>query len=192
MNKDIAFEIVGNDAENLSKFKKLHKKCLCGTVGDKLSYTFVPTAMGMTITVKCSCGKKLMLGNFMDYDSGNFDEEKNRTLTKEDLINKEFEEDVMNILFFEDPRSCRIASASDQTFDMIFFYAVGLAAHADKRISSSILYKYTLDEYHSQKNNYTGTEQENIALFYKHFKEKIREEIRKYNCDNKRLLAKLQ
>ena len=192
MNKDFSFKIEGNDAVNMSKFRKLHEKCACGSAGDKMSYTFTPTAMGVAITVKCSCGQKLMLGNFMDYDSGNFDKEKNRPLTKEDLINKEFEEDVMNILFFEDPRSCRIASASDQTFDMIFFYAVGLATHADKRISSSILYKYPVDGYHSQKNNYTGTEQENIALFYKHFKEKIRGEVKKYDCQNKRLLAKLQ
>jgi len=36
-----------------------------------------------------------------------------------------------------------------------------------------------------------GWKQENIELFFRHFKQKIRDEIEKYDCDNEALLEKL-
>ena len=68
---------------------------------------------------------------------------------------------------------------------------MGVACHSDSRISKSVLYSYSLDKNHHETKNYTGTEQENIELFFRHFKQKIRDEIEKYDCDNEALLEKL-
>lgn len=186
--KNIVFSIAGKDATNLAKFKRIHKRCISGTTGDKYSYTFVPTAIGMATTVKCSCGQEILLGNFMDHDQREVDISKLGPLTEEDVANKAFEEDAYSILCLEDPRLCRIFTAREQSFDMIYFFAVGKAQHADKRISKSILYSYTLDERHHQTDNYLGTDQENIDLFFEYFRDRVREEIAKYDCKNERLL----
>ena len=183
----ITFEINGTDYVNLKKFEKQHKHCLSGTCGDKLSYSFIPTGMGMAITVKCSCGQKLSLGDFMDYDSGEYDEKKNRPLTEKDLKNQRFEEAVNAILVLENPRLFRIAMRADQTFDLIYAYAAGLSMYADERIAKAILPKIELDELHSEIKNYTGTDSENIQKFYGHFKRNVLEELDAYQSDNQRL-----
>lgn len=189
--EDITFKIIGRDAKKLNEFQKLHDGCLEGLAGDRFSYSFSPTSLGMAITVSCSCGQKLFLGNFMDHDEKEVDMSKYGPLSQTDIENKKFEEDAFRILQMESPRICMIASARKQTFDMIYFFAVGVACNADPRISKSILYIYSLDKYHHQTNNYTGSERENIELFFRHFKQKIRDEIEKYDCDNEALLKKL-
>ena len=189
--EDITFKIIGRDAKKLNEFQKLHDGCLEGLAGDRFSYSFSPTSLGMAITVSCSCGQKLYLGNFLDHDEKEIDLIKYGPLSKRDLENKKFEEDVLRILQMEDPRICAIASARKQTFDMIYFFAMGVACHSDSRISKSVLYSYSLDKNHHETKNYTGTEQENIELFFKYFKQKIREEIEKYDCENEALLKKL-
>ncbi|WP_031553871.1 hypothetical protein [Oribacterium sp. FC2011] len=189
--EDITFKIIGRDAKKLNEFQKLHDGCLEGLAGDRFSYSFSPTSLGMAITVSYSCGQKLYLGNFLDHDEKEIDLSKYGPLSKRDLENKKFEEDVLRILQMEDPRICAIASARKQTFDMIYFFAMGVACHSDSRISKSVLYSYSLDKNHHETKNYTGTEQENIELFFKYFKQKIREEIEKYDCENEALLKKL-
>ena len=64
---DITFKVTGRDAEKLNEFQKLHDGCLEGMAGGRFSYSFSPTSLGMAITVSCSCGQKLFLGNFMNY-----------------------------------------------------------------------------------------------------------------------------
>ncbi len=183
----ISFEINGTDYVNLKKFEKQHKHCLSGTCGDKLSYSFIPTGMGLAITVKCSCGQKLSLGNFMDYDSGEYDEKKHRPLTEEDLKNQRFEEAVNAILVLENPRLFRIAMMADQRFELIYAYAAGLSMYADERIAKAILPKIELDELHSEIKNYTGTDEENIQKFYKYFKKKVLDELETFHSENERL-----
>ena len=183
----ITFEINGTDYVNLKKFEKQHKHCLSGTCGDKLSYSFIPTGMGLAITVKCSCGQKLSLGNFMDYDSGEYDEKKHRPLTEEDLKNQRFEEAVNAILVLENPRMFRIAMRVDQCFDLIYAYAAGLSMYADERIAKAILPRIELDELHSEIKNYTGADEENIQKFYKYFKKKVLDELETYHSENERL-----
>ena len=187
-DENVVFSIAGKDASDLAKFKRLHKKCISGTTGDKYSYTFVPTTIGLATIVKCSCGQKILLGNFMDHGQTEVDISKIGPLTEEDVVNKAFEEDAYSILCLEDPRLCRIFTAREQSFDMIYFFAVGIARHSDERISKAILYSYSLDECHHQTDNYLGTDKENINLFFAHFRDGVREEIAKYDCKNDRLL----
>ncbi|SFQ42525.1 hypothetical protein SAMN04487928_14436 [Butyrivibrio proteoclasticus] len=66
--EDITFKITGRDAKKLNEFQKLHDGCLEELAGDRFSYSFSPTSLGMAITVSCSCGQKLFLDNFMDHD----------------------------------------------------------------------------------------------------------------------------
>ncbi|MCR5649728.1 MAG: hypothetical protein K6F86_00930 [Lachnospiraceae bacterium] len=68
--ENITFKITGNDMRNLRKFRKQHKNCPQVTACDQFNYSFTPTGLGLAISVKCSCGQELMLGDFMDYDSG--------------------------------------------------------------------------------------------------------------------------
>ena len=189
---EFTFSIEGKDADVLAKFKKAHARCLAGTAGDRFSYSFSPSSLGMAITVNCSCGQKLFLGDFMDHDARNIDLNNYGPLSKEDIANRMFEDDAYKILQMEDPRICVIGSAMKQSFHMIYFFAVGIASHSDPRIAKSILPSYSLDEHHHQTNNYTGTDEESIDLFYKYFKKKIREEIKKYDCRNERLIKKLE
>ena len=65
MNNDVfRFEIGGDDLVKLKKFRRRHEACFCGSAGDKYVYEFIPTGLGTVITVTCSCGKKLGLGDF--------------------------------------------------------------------------------------------------------------------------------
>lgn len=85
----ITFEIKGNDLKNVNKFCKQHKNCFHGAAGEQFVYSFLPTGLGLLTTVKCSCGQTLEIGDFMDYDSGGYDEEKCRVLTEEDHVRGE-------------------------------------------------------------------------------------------------------
>lgn len=123
---DITFKVTGRDAEKLNEFQKLHDGCLEGMAGGRFSYSFSPTSLGMAITVSCSCGQKLFLGNFMDHDEKEVDMSKYGPLSQTDIENKKFEEDAFRILQMESPRICMIASARKQTFEMIYFFAVGV------------------------------------------------------------------
>ena len=60
----IIFEISGKDLEKLKIFKKEHEPCFekfHDLIGAQFVYTFIPTGLGMYITVKCSCGEKQIL-----------------------------------------------------------------------------------------------------------------------------------
>jgi hypothetical protein len=39
----------------------------CGTIGDRFSYTFTPTSLGIIAKVTCGCGKSLCLTDFNDW-----------------------------------------------------------------------------------------------------------------------------
>ena len=185
------FSINEADIEKLKKFEKQHKKCNMGMAADKFSYTFCPTSLGMAITVECSCGQKLLLGNFLDHDESEYNEEEHRPLTEQDLMNQRFEEAALMILQLKDPRVFRIAFRSDQSFEIIHAYAEGLAVFADNRITEAILYKTMVGKNNSFIENYHGDDLENIKLFYDHFEKNIRKEIKKYDCTNQRLLDEL-
>ena len=176
----IEFEISGNDFKNLKKFRKQHEDCLCGFDGGQFEYSFVPTGMGTLISVKCSCGQTLELGTFMYNELQEYDEHKNRPLTEADHNNKRFEDAANRILLVEDPRLFRIAYQADQSFESVYLLACG-ACFADERIWKCIL------------NNYADyeTEKEKIDAFYSYFKDHVKAEISKYDCENTSLLRAL-
>ncbi|WP_044917104.1 hypothetical protein [Butyrivibrio sp. WCE2006] len=186
-----AFIISGSDFDKLTLFKKQHSECGYGTAGDKMIYSFIPTGIGTAITVECSCGQKLMLGDFLDRDETEYNAAEHEPLTSEDIKNAEFEDAANKILFLKNPRRYRAVSAADQTFEAIYNYAVGVAAYADERIAASILYKESLDELHRSVKNYTGDDEEDIKRFYNYFECRIREELGKYKCTNKKILEAL-
>lgn len=190
IDEKIAFEISGSDYINLTKFREQHKNCLHGAAGDQFSYTFIPTGLGMAITVRCSCGQELLLGDFMDNESGEYDEYKTRVLTQEDEKNKRFEEAALYILNMKSPRLFRIGFQTDQSFELIYSISTyGIAGLSDERISRCILWKYTIGENGEQVDNYDNLdEKEKIKAFYDYFEEHLKNEINKYDCDNKRLV----
>lgn len=183
----IIFEINGADVKKLKRFERQHKNCSMGMEGGKFSYTFIPTGLGLAITVECSCGQKLFLGDFLDGPSEEYDDSKLRPLTESDIQNQKFEEAARTILTLENHKLFRMAMRQDQDFEIVYAYATGLARYADPRISKAILYKIKLDEMHSQIENYTGTNEENLEKFFTHFKGAVLEELNKYHSENERL-----
>ncbi len=99
----IEFEISGNDFKNLKKFRKQHEDCLYGFTDGKFEYSFTPTGLGMIVSVKCTCGQTLSLGDYMDYESGEYNEKKNRVLTPEDKENEKFEAAAIIIISLKIP-----------------------------------------------------------------------------------------
>ncbi len=77
----IVFEIDGKDFKNVKKFWRQHKKCIKGTACDQFEYSFVPTSLGLAGSVKCSCGQTLSVGDFLDSEPEEYDEDKFRVLT---------------------------------------------------------------------------------------------------------------
>ena len=70
--RDCKFEITDEQYEKIVKWDKEHECTLkpqhgidkyVGAIGGHLSVTFIPTSIGMFITVKCSCGKELHLND---------------------------------------------------------------------------------------------------------------------------------
>lgn len=58
------FHIDVSDYEKLDAFEIEHSKCRdrhSDACGGLLSYTFIPTGIGMAVSVECSCGQKLNL-----------------------------------------------------------------------------------------------------------------------------------
>lgn len=98
------FEITGKDCEKVEKFIAQHKNCPMGSAGDHFTYTFIPTGIGMATTVTCSCGQKILLGEFSNHEPEDYDEEKYKVLTKEDIDNKEFEDLAVSILNMKNSR----------------------------------------------------------------------------------------
>lgn len=190
--KETSFEISGADADRLKRFKEQHKDCPMGMAFDKFSYTFIPTGLGMATKVKCSCGQTLRLGNFMDFEADDYDEKEHGPLSDENLNNKKFEEEALLILKLENPRYCRMAFGKEQSFVLLYTYVTGFALAADERIARCLLYKKSYDEKHNTIENYSGDEAEDIALFFGHFKEKLRLELENYSCKNDRLIKKLK
>ena len=190
----ISFEIDGNDLKNVKKFRKQHKNCFQGMNGEQFEYSFMPTGLGLAASVKCSCGQKLTIGSFMDYDFGEYDEYENRVLTEEDHKNKKFEDAVLRILQMKSPRLFRIGFGKDQSFDMIYaISAYGIASVGDERIGRCILWLCDRGKNGEQIKNYEGlNEEEKIAAFYKYFEDHVREELSRYECRNKGLLDALE
>ncbi|SCX09452.1 hypothetical protein SAMN02910339_01342 [Lachnospiraceae bacterium YSD2013] len=188
---NISFEISGKDFKHLKKFRRQHKNCRQGFTGEQFEYSFVPTGMGTLISVKCSCGQTLELGTFMDNELQEYDEHKSRPLMEADHKNKRFEDAAKRILLIEDPHLFRIAYVADQSFESIYSLACG-ACFADKRLWNCILFKYEIID-GKKIDNYAEyeTEKEKIDAFYAYFKEHVKIEISKYNCENKSFLEKL-
>jgi len=129
---------------------------------DKYSYTFIPTSLGMAIEVKCSCGQTLSLGDLLVNIDRPYDEEKTRPLSRQDLINERFEEAALRIIRPKEPRISRVAFGTEQSFEMIYAYSIGVAAYADERISQAILFKVRLDKNNVWIQNYHGDDAEKI------------------------------
>jgi hypothetical protein len=72
------FHIGGEESKNLSQFLVEHNKTCKfyddgtkanppgGAIGGRLTYSFTPTTIGMTVSVKCACGAE---SNITDYGS---------------------------------------------------------------------------------------------------------------------------
>ncbi|MBP3199136.1 MAG: hypothetical protein J6N21_19345 [Butyrivibrio sp.] len=190
-NSENEFSISKADVEKFKRFDIQHRKCPVGPVADKYAYTFVSTSLGVAITVKCSCGQKILLGDVWDKDIVGVIEEEHKPMTEQDLANQRFEDDALGIIRLKDPNVYRMVFNAEQSFDIIYAYAMGVAEKADERISKAILYRIGLDEYYGTKQNYPGNDTENIQRFYTHFEQNIRDEIKKYNCKNIELLDEL-
>lgn len=188
----MTFEITGEDFKNLKRFCKQHEGCRSGMSGERLKYCFIPTGLGTAISVECSCGRKLMLGDFMDSEHERYDALKNGVVTEEERRNRAFEDAAMQILQLRDPRIFRIAFRMDQTFELLYVYAVGIARFADERIRKCLLWESSVGEYGTEIFNYDGlSDGEKISAFYDHFMKYLKEELRKYDCKNELLLRKL-
>ena len=188
----IVFEIDGKDFKNVKKFWKQHKKCTSGTAGDQFEYSFVPTSLGLAGSVKCSCGQTLSVGDFLDSEPEEYDEDKFRVLTDEDRVNEKFEEAALVILSMKNPRIFRISFLRDQDFETIYAVSVGVASVSDERIARCLLYKRERGRMGELISNYEGMDdQEKIKEFFDNFESGIKKEIAKYNCRNERLLKSL-
>ena len=192
-NEDkIVFEIAGKDYKNLKKFWKQHNKCMRGTACDQFEYSFVPTSLGIAASVTCSCGQTLRVGDFLDKEPEEYDEDKYRVLTEADRVNEKFEEAALEILQLKDPRIFRMSFLKDQDFETIYAVSAGVAAVSDGRISKCMLYKKGQIRMGTSFPNYEDMDvKEKIKTFYDHFESGIKEEIAKYNCRNEQLLRYL-
>ncbi len=189
----IVFQISGNDYKNLQRFRKQHENCDKGMAAEQFSYSFVPTGLGLLTTVTCSCGQRLELGNFMDHESGEYDEERCRVLTEEDRRNRRFEEAAYKILIMRSPRIFRMAFQMDQTFERVYLFAVGKASEADDRISKCIRWTHNRGSNGENIDQYNGLEeQEKLDAFFRYFTEHVQEELQKYDCKNELLLRTLK
>lgn len=182
------FEITGRDCEHVKKFTEQHKDCPMKSLGEKFAYTFIPTGIGIAITVSCTCGQKILLGDIVENDTEEYDEERYKVLTQEDIDNQNFEEAVMSILHHKNPRTFQMIYSCEQNFEMIYTHAIKVARKSDERISNAILYKNTFE---NEEENYTGTDEEKIQRFFSYFEECIRKEIEKYHCTNQSLMSLL-
>lgn len=189
---NIIFEITGKDLKNVKRFQKQHDDCPAGTAGDQFTYSFLPTGLGLFAYVKCSCGQTLTIGNFMDHESEEYDESKYPVLTEEDRNNKKFERAVESILAMKHPKLFHIAFRQDQSFEMIYAISAYGVVFADERISSCILPRYERHKYGNETDNYEGLDEAGkIARFYEYFEAHVKEEVKKYDCQNEQLLKRL-
>lgn len=110
-------------------------------------------------------------------------------ITKEKVIFEINGTDAKKLKRFErQHKDCPMGQ--EQSFEIVYAYAVGVARYGDPRISKSILYKVSLDAARNQIMNYTGTDEENLAKFFERFKRVVLEEMDKYHSDNERLREK--
>ena len=189
----ITFEIAGDDFKKVEMFRKQHEGCAQGMTGERFTYSFIPTGLGLFSYVKCSCGQTMTIGDFMDQKSVEYDSYENRVLTEADHLNQRFEEAVLRILQMKSPRVYRICFGKDQSFDMIYaISAYGIAFIGEERVSKCILWQNRRGERGEMIDNYEGLdEKEKIEAFYQYFEEHVRREISKYDCRNKKLLKAL-
>jgi len=139
--KDLLFSISGEDLVLLESFKRSHKNCPIGMAGDKYSYSFCPTGLGTAVTVECSCGKKLQLGSFLDYDSDPQNQEQDLSVfTYKQAQADNSRKITEHILQFKNPRIRRFFySGKGSHFEGLMVYAHGLAfAAIDERTAKRI------------------------------------------------------
>lgn len=185
-NSPKVFRIPGYQEDLLKKFMKKHRKCGVGTAADQYSYTFIPTSLGMAIYVKCGCGCELMLGDFLD------DIREYREIEPKLKDVDSFEKAAYAILSKKQVSFRRLAfRAGDYPFEQVYTYAVGIAYMADSRIGESILWKVQQDKNGCWIPTYNGTDEENLELFMDYFEKHIKQEVKKYDCKNEKLLELL-
>ncbi len=103
-----------------------------------------------------------------------------------------FERAALKILLLKDPRCCRLMFGEGYNFSAIYAYALGIASVVhDCRILDAILYRKEEGLLGTKETNYTGTDEENIRVFFEYFNDGILAEIRRYDCKNELLLRKL-
>ena len=118
------FQITGRDYKTLKKFEEIHKDCAQGMVADQFSYTFIPTSVGLAISVRCSCGRKIWLGSIMDHDGeGNLS-----VLTSEQRKAEREKRAYRLVMAYKKPVARRITRC---TWEMVSAFTAGVTAGAE-------------------------------------------------------------
>lgn len=137
----LSFTINETDFALLKSFQRIHENCPSGMAGDKYSYSFCPTGLGIAITVECSCGKQLQLGSFWDYDSDPQKLEQDLSVfTFKQAQEKNRRKIIEHILHFKNPRIRKfVYSGEGSHFEQLMAYIHGIAfaaidEHTSKRI----------------------------------------------------------
>lgn len=127
MKKELLFSITSKDFDQLNSFQKLHKDCPCGMAGEKYSYSFCPSGLGTAITVRCSCGRKLTIGNFLDYESN---EQARSPVTFESLQRDNADRITSLIMNLKDSKVRKLYQTEGSLFEylMTFFHGMAFAA----------------------------------------------------------------
>ncbi len=191
-NDDLEFKISGRDLKNVKKFQRLHKNCSKGMAFDQFEYSFVPTSFGVLGTVKCSCGRKMTVGSFMDHEPEEFNPAKYGVMTMQDHENERLEQSAELILNLKNPRIFRMSYMMDQTFQMVADLAFAMAICTDKRLVDCIPQKYSTDDKLGFLENCASMEdKDKIQVFFRFFEEHLRELLEGYGCQNEHLLGKI-
>lgn len=188
----IKFAIEGEDFKKYIKFEKQHEDCFIGSFGDQFSYTFSPSAVGTLITVKCSCGQTLRLGDIVLNGTSEYDFEEYRVLSDADRRNARFENAILMVMNLKNPHVFRVSFEKEPSFEIIYAVATTYASSLtldDERFCRCILYKYSRNSDGIAINNYEGLDDKGkIDAFYSYFEEHIKIELKNYDCKNKQLI----
>lgn len=103
-----------------------------------------------------------------------------------------FESAALKILLLKEPKVFREGFKTDQNFESVYAFAVGVAvgmAGVDDRLSGCILKKHGNSFSGGVLDNYEGlTDEQKVTAFYSYFLDRVRYELSTYHCKNTRLL----
>ena len=61
MAKEIRFELNEHDTALAEEWMENHTNCSCGKCGEKFVYMFIPSTIGLTTVIRCTCRAELYL-----------------------------------------------------------------------------------------------------------------------------------